>query len=113
MRAFLGAWLAKACGDDHQIRVVQRLETAQALLVVRIDVFPFLVPREDHRAMKAMVLAEDLAQHGQSFFRTILFVAGHQNDAFAFARSLLAVEDESFRTLSDEVDEQSGKNEDE
>ena len=44
-----------------------------------------LIHREEHRAIEAMMLAQDLGQHGHRLFAPVLLIGGHQDHPLAFA----------------------------
>ena len=52
----------------HKIGTIESGQTSQTLLIVRIDVFARLVQSKHHRTVEAVMLAENLAQHGESLF---------------------------------------------
>ena len=64
---------------DDDIRRLEGGGIGQRLLVVRVD-GAVGVEREQHRALEAMALAEDLRQHGQRFLAAVLLVTGEQHD---------------------------------
>ena len=54
--------------ETYVIGTIESGQTSQTLLIVRIDVFARLIQSKHHRTMEAVMLAENLAQHGESLF---------------------------------------------
>ena len=83
--------------EQHQIGLRQQFQTRD---VVFVEGFPLLgihrhrgihlalfIHREEHRAIEAMMLAQDLGQHGHRLFAPVLLISGHQDHPLAFAGS--------------------------
>ena len=82
--------------DDHQIGIIEFLQPRKIILIVGVDVALLRMQREQHGAVKAVMLAQNLGQHGHRFFRAVFLVAGNQHDFLAFARSVLSRELKQF-----------------
>ena len=70
--------------------------SANAGLVVRINVLSVLVPSEEHLAVKPMLLRKYLGQHGHAFLRAVFLVSRNKHDGLALAGTLAALEFEDF-----------------
>lgn len=86
--------LAEARRDDHQIRVIESRQTSQPLLIVRVDVFPLLIPGEHHRAVETVMLTKNLAQHRERLLGAVFLIARDENHALPLARAFLALQDQ-------------------
>ncbi len=83
--------IAEASCNDHQVRIAQRFQAGNAILVIRIDDSRSArMLGIQHGAIEAMMLRENLTQLRQRFFGAILFVAANQHDTLAFTGALLA-----------------------
>jgi hypothetical protein len=72
--------MAKTPAHDHQIGVIQQLEMRDVDLVVGVDLSRFRIDGEKNRAVEAMMAGEDLGEHWECLFRTILFVPGQKHN---------------------------------
>ena len=96
MDRFAGDWVSEARADNHQIGGLERIEPSKSLAIVGIDIACVVWPEgKQDGTPKSMTLAEDFAQHRQSFFGPILFVSRHQDDVFGIGCSYWWLIDQS------------------
>ena len=72
--------LTEARTDDQEIRIRQHLGATDVLLVVRVDVARLVVRGEQHDAVEAMLLGQNLRQHRHRLLRAVFLIARHQHD---------------------------------
>ena len=76
--------VAEAGEEDHQVGRLERLQAGDVVATVGVD-RPVLVDREQHRALEAVMLREDLRQLRQRLLRAVLLVAADQHDVLPLA----------------------------
>ena len=59
---------------------------------IRVDVAGFLIDGEEDGGVEAVTGAEELREHGGGFLGAVFFVAGEEDDVFAFSGAFGAVE---------------------
>lgn len=85
---------AHAGADDDEVGGVEVVPSFDASGVVGVDVGAVLAPGEEDGAIEAVLLGKDFAEHGHGFLGAVFFVAGDEDDFFAFAGSDFAIESE-------------------
>jgi hypothetical protein len=83
MRQMIVWELTEARADDHEVRIAEEFGAADVLLVVRVDVARLFVRGEQHDAVEAMLLGQNLRQHRHRLLRAVFLIAGHEHDFLA------------------------------
>ncbi len=87
----IGFPAAEAEQHDNRVSLVEGPGIGQQHVVTGLD-HAIRPGREQHGAVKAVPLAENLAQHRQSFLAAILVVTGEEHDFLPLTRAILGGE---------------------
>ena len=79
---------AEAGQNDHEIGRFKILQAGNVAALVGIDLAGLGINGEQHRALEAMMLRQDLRQLRQGLFGAILFIATDQHNVFAGTRAV-------------------------
>jgi len=76
--------------DDHHVGRLKEAHARYVGLDARIDSTVLRVDREEHRALEPVTPGQDLRDHGQGLFASILPLAADEDDVLAPASAALA-----------------------
>ena len=80
--------IAEAREDDHQVGRLERLQAGDVVVAGSGLIVPSLVDGEQHGALEAVMLGQDLGQLRQGLLGAIFLVAADQDDVLALAGAI-------------------------
>lgn len=83
---FIGQ-LPVASSDDHEVGLIEFAGSRYAMLVVRIDVNLVRIHGKKHDTVKAVLLAENLCEHGARLLTSVFLIASDEDNRFAIGRT--------------------------